>query len=103
MSVLLLLAVFVLILLNGFFVASEFALVRTRRGRLEELQREKPSKAVRTALLLLDDLSEYLSACQFGITLTSLASASWASRRSPSCSSRRSAASSPTASPSSWR
>jgi len=51
MSVLLLLAVFVLILLNGFFVASEFALVRTRRGRLEELQREKPSKAVRTALL----------------------------------------------------
>ena len=72
MSVLLLLAVFVLIMLNGFFVASEFALVRTRRGRLEELQREKPSKAVRTALLLLDDLSEYLSACQFGITLTSL-------------------------------
>ena len=72
MSVLLLLAVVVLVLLNGFFVAAEFALVRTRRGRLEELQRTKPTRAVRTALMELDDLSEYLSACQFGITLTSL-------------------------------
>jgi CBS domain containing-hemolysin-like protein len=71
-SALLLLAVLVLILLNGFFVASEFALVRTRRGRLEELEKESPSKAIRTALHELDDLSEYLSACQFGITLTSL-------------------------------
>jgi CBS domain containing-hemolysin-like protein len=71
-SVLLLLAVLVLILLNGFFVASEFALVRTRRSRLEEEERERPSKAIRTALHELDDLSEYLSACQFGITLTSL-------------------------------
>ena len=35
MSVLLLLAVFVLVLLNGFFVAAEFALVRSRRGTLE--------------------------------------------------------------------
>jgi CBS domain containing-hemolysin-like protein len=71
-SALLLLAVVVLILLNGFFVASEFALVRTRRGRLEELEKERPSRAIRTALHELDDLSEYLSACQFGITLTSL-------------------------------
>jgi CBS domain containing-hemolysin-like protein len=71
-SALLLLAVAVLILLNGFFVSSEFALVRTRRGRLEELEQEKNSRAVRTALAELDDLSQYLSACQFGITLTSL-------------------------------
>jgi magnesium and cobalt exporter, CNNM family len=71
-SALLLLGVVVLILLNGFFVAAEFALVRTRRSRLEDLQKEKPTKAIRTALLELDDLSEYLSACQFGITLTSL-------------------------------
>ena len=35
MSILLLLAVFVLVLLNGFFVAAEFALVRSRRGTLE--------------------------------------------------------------------
>jgi CBS domain containing-hemolysin-like protein len=71
-SALLLLAVLVLILLNGFFVASEFALVRTRRGRIEEMNQERPSKALQTALMELDDLSEYLSACQFGITLTSL-------------------------------
>src|SRR3954452_4367666 len=72
MSALLLLGVVVLILLNGFFVAAEFALVRTRRSKLEDLEKETPTKAVRVALRELDDLSEYLSACQFGITLTSL-------------------------------
>jgi CBS domain containing-hemolysin-like protein len=69
---LLLLAIVVLILLNAFFVASEFALVRTSRSRLKEREKERPSKALRVALEELDDLSEYLSACQFGITLTSL-------------------------------
>src|SRR3954454_9472516 len=72
MSALLLLGVVVLILLNGFFVAAEFVLVRTRRSKLEDLEKETPTKAVRVALRELDDLSEYLSACQFGITLTSL-------------------------------
>ena len=37
MTVLLLLAVVALVLLNGFFVAAEFALVRVRRSRVEEL------------------------------------------------------------------
>src|SRR5919197_1010536 len=50
MSALLLLAVVVLTLLNGFFVAAEFALVRARRGRIEELERERPSKSLRPAL-----------------------------------------------------
>src|SRR4051794_10491218 len=72
MSALLLLGVVVLILLNGFFVAAEFALVRTRRSKLEDMEKERPTKAIRVALRELDDLSEYLSACQFGITLTSL-------------------------------
>ena len=56
---------------NGFFVAAEFALVRTRRSRIEEMAKEGDRRA---ALVLrhLDDLSEYLSACQFGITLASL-------------------------------
>ncbi|MCW2999546.1 MAG: HlyC/CorC family transporter [Solirubrobacterales bacterium] len=71
MSVLLLLAVVVLVLVNGFFVAAEFALVRTRRGRIEELAEEGSAPAKRV-LVLLDDLSQYLSACQFGITLASL-------------------------------
>ena len=60
-----------LIFANGFFVAAEFALVRARRARLEELAREGDRRAPRV-LKQLDDLSEYLSACQFGITLASL-------------------------------
>ena len=71
MIALLLSAVVVLIFANGFFVAAEFALVRARRGRIEELVEAGDRKA-RLVLAQLDDLSEYLSACQFGITLASL-------------------------------
>jgi len=71
LTVLLLSAVVVLIFANGFFVAAEFALVRTRRARMEELVGEGDRKAPRV-LKQLDNLSEYLSACQFGITLASL-------------------------------
>jgi CBS domain containing-hemolysin-like protein len=71
MTVLLLLAVVVLVLLNGFFVAAEFALVRARRSNLENDAREG-SRSAGVAVLLLDDLSRYLSACQLGITFTSL-------------------------------
>jgi CBS domain containing-hemolysin-like protein len=70
-TALLLLAVAGLILVNGFFVAAEFALVRARRGELEELEKQG-SKRARGALDLMDDLSRYLSSCQFGITLASL-------------------------------
>ncbi|MDP9399682.1 MAG: hemolysin family protein [Actinomycetota bacterium] len=65
------LAVIVLVLVNGFFVAAEFALVRARRSKLEELAGAGNRRA-RTAVKLLDDLNQYLSACQFGITLASL-------------------------------
>jgi CBS domain containing-hemolysin-like protein len=71
MTVLLLLAVLVLVLLNGFFVAAEFALVRIRRSRIEE-EIEEGVAAARLVLRQLDDLSRYLAACQLGITLTSL-------------------------------
>jgi CBS domain containing-hemolysin-like protein len=71
MSAVLLLAVLVLVLINGFFVAAEFALVRARKGRIEELAEEGNASAKRV-LVMLDDLSQYLSACQFGITLASL-------------------------------
>jgi CBS domain containing-hemolysin-like protein len=71
MTALLLLAVLVLVLLNGFFVAAEFALVRVRRSRVEEeVQEGKRGAAV--VLRQLDDLSRYLAACQLGITFTSL-------------------------------
>src|SRR5829696_1917400 len=71
MTALLLLAVVVLVLLNGFFVAAEFALVRVRRSRIEEEVEEEVPRA-RLVLRQLDDLSRYLAACQLGITLTSL-------------------------------
>lgn len=71
MTALLLLAVAVLIAINGFFVAAEFGLVRSRRGALQE-QADGGSAGARRALDLHDDLNEYLSACQFGITLASL-------------------------------
>jgi CBS domain containing-hemolysin-like protein len=71
MTVLLLLAVVVLVLLNGFFVAAEFALVRVRRSRIEE-EVEEGVKGARLVLAQLDELSRYLAACQLGITLTSL-------------------------------
>jgi CBS domain containing-hemolysin-like protein len=70
-TVLLLLAVAVLIAINGFFVAAEFGLVRSRRSSLQELAENGNAGAAR-ALALHDDLNEYLSACQFGITLASL-------------------------------
>jgi CBS domain containing-hemolysin-like protein len=68
---LLLFGVVVLVLANGFFVAAEFALVRTRRPRMEQLARDGKSGAALT-LKILDDISKYLSSCQFGITLASL-------------------------------
>jgi len=71
MTVLLLLAVLVLVLLNGFFVAAEFALVRVRRSRIEE-EVEEGVKSAKLVLSQLDDISRFLAACQVGITLTSL-------------------------------
>ena len=71
MTALLLAAVIVLVLLNGFFVAAEFALVRVRRSRVEQEVKENVRNAA-LVLRLLDDLSRYLSSCQLGITLTSL-------------------------------
>jgi CBS domain containing-hemolysin-like protein len=71
MTAIFLVAVVLLVFANGFFVAAEFALVRSRRTRLEELEAAGDRRATR-ALHLLTDLSQYLSACQFGITLASL-------------------------------
>jgi len=70
-TILLLLAVAVLIGINGFFVAAEFGLVRSRRSSLQEMA-EEGNAGARRALTLHDDLNQYLSACQFGITLASL-------------------------------
>ncbi|MCS7470921.1 hemolysin family protein [Stieleria sp. ICT_E10.1] len=61
-----------LIILNGFFVAAEFALVKVRISRIEQLAREGKLFA-NTARWLAERLDESLSACQLGITMASLA------------------------------
>ncbi len=66
-----LLAIVVLVLLNGVFVGAEFALVRSRRARLEAMTRNGDRKA-RLALRALNNLPRMLSASQVGITLASL-------------------------------
>ena len=66
-----LLAVVVLVLLNGFFVATEFALVKVRATQLEPFA-AKGHKRAQMALHLARHLDAYLSACQLGITLASL-------------------------------
>jgi CBS domain containing-hemolysin-like protein len=65
------LAVFLLVFANGFFVASEFALVGVRRSRIATLAATGDKRAARL-LELVDDLNAYISATQLGITLASL-------------------------------
>lgn len=63
--------VIILVLLNGFFVAAEFALVKVRHSRIQQLLNEGSSKA-KYADKVTSELDTYLSATQLGITLASL-------------------------------
>src|ERR1044072_3287935 len=65
-------AVLVLVAANGFFVAAEFALVGVRSSRIETLANQG-SRSAKRPMELLQNLNAYLSACQLGITLASLA------------------------------
>jgi len=65
------LAAILLVAINGYFVAVEFALIKTRPSRLEQLVAEKRAFA-RTALWLSRRLDASLAACQLGITMASL-------------------------------
>src|SRR5678815_4209435 len=67
-----LLAVVLLVAANGFFVAAEFAFVGVRSSRIETLAAQG-SRAAKRLMELLQNLNAYLSACQLGITLASLA------------------------------
>src|SRR6185369_2130159 len=71
-SVIKLLAVLLLVGANGFFVAAEFALVGVRSSRIETLA-SAGSRGAKRLQGLLQNLNSYLSACQLGITLASLA------------------------------
>src|ERR1051326_4679368 len=66
------LAVFVLVAANGFFVTSEFAIVSVRRMRIATLA-ESGNKRARRLLAFKDNLGAYISATQLGVTLSSLA------------------------------
>jgi CBS domain containing-hemolysin-like protein len=64
-------AILALVLLNGFFVAAEFSLVRSRRTRLEAMVRSG-DKLARIAMRATSNISRVLSASQLGVTLASL-------------------------------
>jgi CBS domain containing-hemolysin-like protein len=65
------LAVLLLVLANGFFVTSEFAIVSVRRMRIAALA-EAGNKRARRLLAFKDNLGSYISATQLGVTLSSL-------------------------------
>ncbi|HFA51637.1 MAG TPA: HlyC/CorC family transporter [Bacteroidetes bacterium] len=65
-----------LILLNGFFVAAEFAIIKARLPQLQEEQ----GIAARIAVRIIEKQKEYLTAIQLGITISSLG-LGWASER----------------------
>src|SRR5258708_20138719 len=64
--------ILLLIFLNGFFVASEFALVKVRSSQLDLLE-EEGNRRASLANHVISNLDAYLSATQLGITLASLA------------------------------
>ena len=66
-----LVGVAVLVAANAFFVAAEFALVRARDGKLEQMEQDGV-RGAKLAGIQLERIDEYLSACQLGITMASL-------------------------------
>ncbi|KTD07758.1 hemolysin family protein [Legionella jamestowniensis] len=70
-TIVLILAGFALVLLNAFFVAAEFGMVKLRQTRVALIQEEYPWRGKLLAKVH-QKLDAYLSACQLGITLASL-------------------------------
>ena len=71
-SVIGILAGFVLVLINGLFVAIEFALARVNKTRIEQKSKEGDKTAI-LILKALEKIDRYISASQVGITISSLA------------------------------
>jgi CBS domain containing-hemolysin-like protein len=71
-SLLYLAGILFFLLLNAFFVASEFAIVKVRPSQLEAQSKASPAK-LKVALNVVNHLDGYLSANQLGITIASLA------------------------------
>src|SRR5690349_5772934 len=71
MTALLLFLTALLIALNAFFVAGEYALVRSRRSRLEAMK-DDGARGAGLALEQVDEIGDYISTVQVGITMTSI-------------------------------
>src|SRR3954451_19323789 len=71
MTALLIFLTALLVALNGFFVISEYALVRSRRARLES-DAEEGLRGARQALHQIGEINEYVSTIQVGITMASI-------------------------------
>ena len=71
MSALLLIATGLLVLVNAFFVMAEYALVRSRSSRLEAMA-EAGARGARLAHAQVEDIGDYIAACQIGITMASI-------------------------------
>src|SRR3954470_1927057 len=71
MTALLLVLTALLIALNAFFVMGEYALVRSRRTRLEAM-RDEGLRGAELALHEIDEIGDYISTVQVGITMTSI-------------------------------
>lgn len=71
MDILNLVIIAILIALTAFFVTSEFAIVKVRTSRIDQLIEEGNKNAI-AAKKVISNLDEYLSACQLGITITAL-------------------------------
>ncbi|MBQ8668421.1 HlyC/CorC family transporter [bacterium] len=65
------LIVFILLLVNGFFVAAEFAIVKARRTKIEQLTKDGNVDA-KLALRALEDMNYFIAAVQLGITIASI-------------------------------
>ncbi|RDU35349.1 hypothetical protein DRW41_18885 [Neobacillus piezotolerans] len=72
MDILNLVLIAIFIALTAFFVASEFAIIRVRSSRIDQLIEEGSTSAAAAKKVIIN-LDEYLSACQLGITVTALA------------------------------
>jgi CBS domain containing-hemolysin-like protein len=60
-----------LVLVNAFFVIAEYSLVRSRRARLEAMA-EEGRRGARMALVQMEQIGDYIAACQVGITMASI-------------------------------
>jgi CBS domain containing-hemolysin-like protein len=60
-----------LVLVNAFFVVAEYSLVRSRKARLQEMA-EDGIRGARLALTQMEQIGDYIAACQVGITMASI-------------------------------